>query len=127
MAKWVAEDLHAQPKENFIAERRAIPRFFTLTDSQRNSLIKQNPLFGNVVCRCEVVTEGEIVEAIRRVPGARDMDGIKRRTRAGMGRCQAGFCTPKIMEILARELGISQKEITKSGGKSYLIEQEEDK
>lgn len=127
MAKWVAEDLHAQPKEKFIAERRAIPRFFTLTDSQRNSLIKQNPLFGNVVCRCEVVTEGEIVEAIRRVPGARDMDGIKRRTRAGMGRCQAGFCTPKIMEILARELGISQKEITKSGGKSYLIEQEEDK
>ena len=61
------------------------------------------------------------------MPGARDMDGIKRRTRAGMGRCQAGFCTPKIMEILARELGISQKEITKSGGKSYLIEQEEDK
>ena len=95
--------------------------FSALTDAQRNALIASNPLFGNVVCRCEVVTEGEIVEAIRRVPGARDMDGIKRRTRAGMGRCQAGFCTPKIMEILARELGVSQTEITKSGGESYLL------
>ena len=67
------------------------------------------------------------MDAIRRPLGATTLDGVKRRTRAGMGRCQAGFCTPKIMEILARELGISQKEITKSGGKSYLIEQEEDK
>lgn len=74
-----------------------------------------------MVCRCEVVTEGEIVEAIKRVPGAKDMDGIKRRTRAGMGRCQAGFCTPKIMEILARETGMTPEEITKSGKGSNLL------
>ena len=61
------------------------------------------------------------MEAIRRTPGARDMDGIKRRTRAGMGRCQAGFCTPRVMEILARELKTEQKEVTKNGGKSYLL------
>ncbi len=121
IAMWVASDFSLTPKEHFTAERKAIPHFNTLTDAQRNALIASNPLFGNVVCRCEVVTEGEIVEAIRRVPGARDMDGIKRRTRAGMGRCQAGFCTPKIMEILARELGVSQTEITKSGGESYLL------
>ncbi|MEG1882076.1 MAG: (2Fe-2S)-binding protein, partial [Clostridia bacterium] len=71
--------------------------------------------------RCEMITEGEILEAIHRPLGARSMDSIKRRTRAGMGRCQAGFCTPKTMQILARELGISMTEITKKGGVSKLL------
>ena len=70
---------------------------------------------------CESVTEGEIIDAIRRTPGARSLDGVKRRTRAGMGRCQAGFCSPRVMEILARELGVPQSEITKSGGASKII------
>ena len=65
--------------------------------------------------------EGEIIDAIRRTPGARSLDGVKRRTRAGMGRCQAGFCSPRVMEILARELGVAQSEITKSGGDSKII------
>ena len=73
------------------------------------------------MCRCEVVTEGEIVEAIRRTPGAVDLDGLKRRTRAGMGRCQAGFCTPRLMEILAREKGVDMLEITKKGNGSELL------
>ena len=67
------------------------------------------------------MTEGEIIDAIRRTPGARSLDGVKRRTRAGMGRCQAGFCSPRVMEILARELGVPQSEITKSGGASKII------
>ena len=67
------------------------------------------------------MTEGEIVDAIHRVPGARSLDGVKRRVRAGMGRCQAGFCSPRTMEILARELGVPQSEITKSGGNSKII------
>ncbi|MBO5866941.1 MAG: (2Fe-2S)-binding protein, partial [Clostridia bacterium] len=76
---------------------------------------------GNIVCRCEVVTEGEIVESIRRKPGAVDLDGVKRRTRAGMGRCQAGFCTPRIMEIIARELNIPLEDVTKRGGESRVV------
>lgn len=67
-------------------------------------LIEEDPAYGNVICRCETVTEGEIVNAIRRPLGARSLDGVKRRTRAGMGRCQSGFCAPRTMEILAREL-----------------------
>ena len=74
-----------------------------------------------MVCRCEVVTEGEIVDAIHRTPGAVDLDGLKRRTRAGMGRCQAGLCTPRLMEILARETGKSMTEITKKGTGSELL------
>ena len=87
----------------------------------RAELIRQNPAYGQIICRCESVTEGEIIDAIRRTPGARSLDGVKRRTRAGMGRCQAGFCSPRVMEILARELGVPQSEITKSGGASKII------
>ena len=87
----------------------------------RAELIKQNPAYGQIICRCESVTEGEIIDAIHRTPGARSLDGVKRRTRAGMGRCQAGFCSPRVMEILARELGVAQSEITKSGGDSKII------
>lgn len=121
LAIWAAGYLKLEEKNTFISERKGIPHFASLSDEQRNELIKKNPLYGNMVCRCETVTEGEIVEAIHRNPGARDMDGIKRRTRAGMGRCQAGFCTPRIMEILARELKTEQKNVTKNGGGSYLL------
>ena len=93
----------------------------TLDFAARAELIRQNPAYGQIICRCESVTEGEIVDAIHRVPGARSLDGVKRRTRAGMGRCQAGFCSPRVMEILARELGVDQSEITKSGGDSKII------
>ena len=75
-----------------------------------------------MICRCELVTEGEIVDAINRPLGATTLDGIKRRTRAGMGRCQAGFCAPKTVEILARELHKDMSEITKCGGDSWFIQ-----
>lgn len=84
-------------------------------------LIKKDPAYGNVICRCEMVTEGEIVNAVRRPLGAKSLDGVKRRTRAGMGRCQSGFCSPRVMEILSRELQVSPMELTKAGVESYLL------
>ena len=83
--------------------------------------MRENPAYGNIICRCEQISEGEIVDAIHRVPGAKSLDGVKRRVRAGMGRCQGGFCSPKVMEILSRELGIPQTELTNSGGDSKLL------
>ena len=99
-----------------------LPRAFrSMTNEEREEAYKQNPEYGVLVCRCEQVTEGEIVDAIHRVPGARSLDGVKRRTRAGMGRCQAGFCSPRVLEILSRELGVPQEQLTKSGGASFPI------
>ena len=90
---------------------------------EKEALIKKNPLYANVICRCELVTEGEIVDAIKRPLGATTLDGVKRRTRAGMGRCQAGFCSPKTLEILARELNTDMTKITKHGeGSEFLSE-----
>ena len=80
-----------------------------------NQLIKEHPEYGNIICRCEMISEGEIMDAIHRPLGARSLDGVKRRTRAGMGRCQAGFCSPRTMEILAREVPMSMFDITKNG------------
>lgn len=121
MAKTVAENLQLSKKAHFEAKRKGIPQFSKLSNIEREKLIDQNPLYGKIVCRCEVVTEGEIVNAIRRPLGAKDLDGVKRRTRAGMGRCQAGFCTPRIMEILARELNCDMQDVTKRGGCSNIV------
>lgn len=107
--------------ENFVAQRKDILNPNTLTLEERNELIKREPAYGTIVCRCESVTEGEIIDAIRRPVGARSLDGVKRRTRAGMGRCQAGFCSPKVMEIIRRELNIDLTEVTKCGGDSYIV------
>ena len=120
VAEEVAGKLGAAKKENFICKRQGIPCFARMSDSERAELIAKNPLYGKIVCRCENVTEGEIVDSIRRPVGATDLDGVKRRTRAGMGRCQMGFCTPRIMEILSRELGVDMTKITKFGGKSRV-------
>lgn len=121
VAEEIAQKLSLGKKANFVAERKGIPHFATLSDEERQKLVAENPLYGRIVCRCETVTEGEIVEAIRRKPGAVDMDGVKRRTRQGMGRCQAGFCTPRVMEILSRELGVPMTEVTKRGGNSQFV------
>ena len=121
VAEQIANKLQLKNKLHFEAKRKAIPHFATMSNTEREKLIERNPLYGRIVCRCEVVTEGEIVDAIRRNPGAKDLDGVKRRTRAGMGRCQAGFCTPRVMEILARELGCDMMDITKGGGSSNVV------
>lgn len=106
-------------KQSFETKRRRIINFKSASNQQKIELIKQDIRYSNVVCRCEVITEAEIVEAINR--GATTVDGIKRRTRATMGRCQGSFCTPKILEIMSQELGLKMEEITKFGGKSYII------
>lgn len=107
--------------ENFDGERKDVFRFRHATDEEKAAAIAKNPAYGRIVCRCETITEGEIVDAIKAPAGARDVDGVKRRTRAGMGRCQGGFCGSKVVEILARELGCAVNEITKFGSKSNIL------
>ncbi|MBR5338471.1 MAG: NAD(P)/FAD-dependent oxidoreductase [Lachnospiraceae bacterium] len=109
------------PKEHFKKTRKGIVRFNELSDEEKDALIRSNPAYGRVVCRCETVTEGEILDAIRRPLGARSMDAVKRRVRAGMGRCQGGFCGPKVLKILARELGIPETEVLKNNAGSYMV------
>ena len=121
VAELLREKLGLREKEDFIATRKGLLDPKSLTWDAYQALIRENPAYGQIICRCEQVTEGEIIDAIRRSLGAKSLDGVKRRTRAGMGRCQAGFCSPRVMEILARELGVSQAEITKCGGASRLI------
>lgn len=112
-------DLKENP--NFVGTRKGIVNPNHLSMEERNALIHEQPAYGNIICRCEMVTEGEILDAIHRPLGARSLDGVKRRTRAGMGRCQAGFCSPRTMEILSRELGMDMMEITKSGKESKIV------
>ena len=121
IADLMKEKMSLEEKDNFIEKRKGILNPAQLSLEKRNQLIKENPAYGNMICRCEMITEGEIIEAINRPLGAKSLDGVKRRTRAGMGRCQGGFCSPRVMEIIARERGISMTEVTKSGGKSKLI------
>ena len=112
---------NAPENPNFKGTRKGILDPKVLTNEERAALIKENPAYGNIICRCEMVTEGEIIDSIKRPLGAKSLDGVKRRTRAGMGRCQAGFCSPRTIEILARERGVDPSEITKSGGASKII------
>ena len=121
LAGLIADKLKLQKNENFIGIRKGILNPNTLSMEERNKLIKAKPAYGNIICRCEMITEGEIIDAILRPLGARSLDGIKRRTRAGMGRCQAGFCSPRTMEILERELHMSMFDITKNGGSSKFV------
>lgn len=121
VAAMMKEKMGLTEKENWVGTRKGIRATDGLSVEERNEMIKENPAYGQIICRCESISEGEILDAIHRPLGARSLDGVKRRTRAGMGRCQAGFCSPRVMEILHRELGLSYEEITKSGGKSNLV------
>lgn len=111
----------AEKKADFIPGRPAPVRFRHMSADERRELVKKNSAYGRIVCRCETITEGEILDAIHAPAGAIDVDGVKRRTRAGMGRCQGGFCGSKVVEILARELGQELDEITKCGGESKIL------
>ena len=122
LAQEIAGELSLKEKSNYIGERKAIRAFAAMSSEERAEAIKRDPAYGRIVCRCEQVTEAEIVASIRRPLGARDLDGIKRRTRAGMGRCQSGFCMPRTAEILARELGKDINQTTKFGGGSLMTE-----
>ena len=102
-------------KENWNGNREDTHAFRKMNDEEKDAFIKANPSYGKIVCRCETVSEGEIRDAIRRNPQAWDIDGVKRRTRSGMGRCQGGFCSPYVMKLIAEELGIPMEQVTKTG------------
>lgn len=112
-------DVEVNP--NFNGKREDVFRFRHATDEEKEAAIAKNPAYGRIVCRCETITEGEIIDAIKAPAGARDVDGVKRRTRAGMGRCQGGFCGSKVVEILAQQLGTEINEITKFGNGSNIL------
>ncbi len=100
--------------QNFNPHRKGIKNLADMTWEEREKMINQNPNYGQIICRCESITEGEIIQAINRPLGAKSLDAVKRRVRAGMGRCQSGFCQPKVIAILARELGIPETRICKN-------------
>lgn len=102
--------------------KRENPHSFRFMSAQeKDEYIKKHPAYGKIVCRCEGVSEGEIRDAIRRNPPARDLDGVKRRTRAGMGRCQGGFCGPYVMKLIAEENGIAMEKVSKNGKGSEMV------
>jgi len=121
VADMVCDTLNPEAKTDFAANRKGITKLSELSFAEQKELINKNRAYGNIICRCETISEGEILDAIHRPLGAKSIDGIKRRTRAGMGRCQSGFCLPRVMEILKRELSLSMFDISKAGGESKIV------
>lgn len=121
LAEAIVKDSGAKAKADFKAELPKKPVFNRLNWDKQAELIKENSLYGRVICRCETITEAEIIEAIHESCGARTVDGVKRRTRAGMGRCQGGFCGPRVTQILARELNIPVPEVLKERADSHMF------
>ena len=113
--------LQLTPNQDFVPVRKGIESFARASATRKAELIEENPLYGRIICRCEMITEAEIVQAVHSAVGASDLDGVKRRTRSGMGRCQGGFCSPRVTEIISRELKIPMIEVTKKGGCSYVL------
>ena len=125
IAEYVTELLKSagaelNPRADFSGERRPMHWFSELSLDEKNEVIKDSPEYAHIICRCEMVTEGEILYALRQNPRPTDVDGVKRRTRATMGRCQGGFCTPYIVELLASELGVNYEDVTKFCGNSKI-------
>jgi glycerol-3-phosphate dehydrogenase len=121
LAEQVAGRLGAAKKPAFDTDAGHWPVFRELGHAARVEALARDPAFGRIVCRCETVSEAEIRAAIRCRIGARTVDGVKRRTRAGMGRCQGGFCTPRIIALLCEELGLAPEQVTKCGSGSRLL------
>ncbi len=115
------EGLTLEAKAAWDGTRVNTHAFRDMSDEEKNAYIQENPDYGRIVCRCEQISEGEIRDALRRNPQARDIDGVKRRTRSGMGRCQGGFCGPYVMRLIAEELGIPMEQVTKNGGDSRMV------
>ncbi len=109
-------------RDNYTPQRKAVVRFSNLGRREQHRLVKEDPLSGHIVCRCESVTESEVVGSLHGEMPATTVDGVKRRTRAGMGRCQGGFCLPRIMEIMSREMGVDKGAVTKKDGRSFVLD-----
>ena len=126
IAEYVAELLKAGglelcAKADFDPIREPKHHFREASVEEKNEIIKKDPAYGRIICRCETISEGEILDAIRSNPPATDIDGVKRRTRAGMGRCQGGFCGPYVMELIAKERKVEFETVTKAGGESVMV------
>src|SRR5699024_5228289 len=121
MADMVSKKMKLTKKENYIEKREGLSLTNHMLKNEHIELIKKDKRFGQIVCRCEKITEGEIVAAIHAPLGARTVDGIKRRVRAGAGRCQGGFCGPKVIEILSRELDLDYEDVKKSSIDAKII------
>ena len=126
VAKYVVEilkeeGLNLNEKLNFKPKRKKNKSFIKMSPQEKEEIMKKDPRYKKIVCRCESVTEGEIVDAINSLCGARTVDGVKRRVRPGMGRCQGGFCGPKVIEILARELNIDVEDVLKDYENSNAV------
>jgi len=117
----VVETLHPEEKVDFNPVRRPRVKLEDLNDQDLQALIEKDPQYGRIICRCEMISEGEIVDAIHRPAGGRTLNGIKRRVRPGAGRCQGGFCGPRVLEILARELDLDPTEIAHESKDSYVL------
>jgi len=117
----IVENWHPADNVKFEPKRVRSKHFSELDQRERMDLIRGNPLYGHIVCRCEHVSEGEIVKALHGGVAAQSIDAIKRRTRAGSGRCQGGFCMPRVLDIISRESNISKQMVTKNGGKSFIL------
>lgn len=121
LVKQIADENGLTEKKEWLPAPKREKPFYDMTLEERVEVVKRDPEYGTLVCRCEQVTEAEIRAAIRRPVGARTIDAVKRRTRAGMGRCQGGFCSPRVLEILSEELHIDPTQVTKCGGESRLL------
>ncbi len=121
LAGKIADKLNAEPAKDFKEPPPPIISFRESSNEERRRLISEDPAYGRLICRCEQVSEAEIRSSIRRPAGARTVDAVKRRTRAGMGRCQGGFCLPNVIRILAEELDLEPTEITKYGKDSRIL------
>ena len=131
IAKYAVEQLRgmglsAEPNPDFNGEREDPHAFRKMSDAEKDAFIKQHPAYGRIVCRCETVSEGEIRDSLHRNPAAADVDGVKRRTRSGMGRCQGGFCAPYVMRLIAEETRCPMEQVTKKGGRSAMVFGEEE-
>ena len=120
----IAKRIELKKNENAVMTRKAPVVMSRLTPEERNEMIRKNPLYGKIICRCEQISEGEIVDCIHRTCGATTVKGVKKRVRPGMGRCQGGFCEPLVLTILARELNVSPLDIVLDSLDSRILESE---
>ena len=121
LGELIVRKLNAKKKDNFIEDRPGFVHLKKMNKEERENKIRENPLYGHIVCRCNEVSEGEIIDALNRPIKVTSLDGVKRRTTSMMGRCQGGFCSPKIMEILSRHLNINEEEVCKNNSKSKML------
>ncbi|MBE6427089.1 MAG: NAD(P)/FAD-dependent oxidoreductase [Planctomycetaceae bacterium] len=121
VVKFLSNTMEMKKKEDFNPRRRPMVRLNRMTPEERAEFVKKNPKFGNIICRCEMVSEGEVLDCIHRNCGAATIRGVKRRVRPGMGKCQGGFCQPRIIKILARELGIKNEDVRMKSPGSFIL------